>query len=339
MKRNIETLAAYVPELNTAPIRLDANENPVNFLPDYFDEVVDGLKALALNRYPDTDCVRLRQAYSAYCGAPWESIICGNGSDEIIRLLLECYVDKGDRIVVHQPTFSMYSITCQIVGGEAVQVVSEKDFSIDVSRIIDTANENHAKVIFLCNPNNPTGAVFTREQILQVLEGTRAIVAVDEAYYEFYGESVMDCIDQYDRLIVLRTMSKAFGLAGLRVGFGIAGQEIMTLLTKVKPPYNLNSFSQTAAMVYLSHMEEMKTAVAAILSERERIMPILASLSGFQVYPSKSNFIFLKGDTQAVAKATKNLAVLRYFGDYLRITVGTREENDQLIERLRQVAK
>lgn len=336
-KKNIVSLEVYNPGKNTAEIILNANENSRNITADYMDEIVEMLGDFEFNRYPDTNSDELCKAYSRYCGQSADRIICGNGSDEIIRLLLEAYVDKGDKILVHDPTFSMYSITNNIVGGSTVKVKSDELFNVSIDEVIETANKENAKVTFLCNPNNPTGNIFSKADIVKAITSINGVVAVDEAYIEFGGESVIELTEKYDNLIVLRTMSKAFGLCGLRVGFGVAHESIIESLYKVKAPYNLNQLSQNIAIIALSHADNMRKQVERLNKNRDVLFEELCKIDWLKVYATSANFIFIKADADRVRKAMGDKISIRYFGsDYVRISVGEEQENMAVINLLKK---
>ncbi len=232
----------------------------------------------------------------------------------------------------------MYEISNKIVGGNTFYLESEDEFKIDVDKLIKTANEVDAKIVFLCNPNNPTGFTYKKEDIVKVITSVKGIVAVDEAYIEFGGETVIDLISEYDNLVVLRTMSKAFGLASIRVGFGVCGETIMELLNKVKAPYNLNSISQEIAIIALNNHQLMEKQVENIKKERTFLVSELKKLSILEVYKTKANFVFIKANEERVKKALGNKVAIRYFGNgYIRITVGTMSQNETLLELLKQV--
>lgn len=337
-KKNITDLNAYNPGKNTEEIILNANENPRNIAKEYMVEIQNMLSSFQFNRYPDTSSDGLRAAYGSYCGADANKIICGNGSDEIIRLAIEGYVDKDECILVHDPTFSMYDITNTICGGRTVCVNANEDFSVKVDDIIAKAVRNRPKLIFMCNPNNPTGNVFSRNEIVKVIKSVNGVVVVDEAYIEFGGESVIDLIEEYDNLLVLRTMSKAFGLCGLRIGFGVGSGEVIDTLNKVKSPYNLNQLSQNIGIIALNHVDRMMEQVQVILGNRDELMAGLKELPYLNVYATNANFIYVKTDVKKVKAALCGKVSLRYFGEkYLRISVGEKDENTRLLELLREV--
>jgi histidinol-phosphate aminotransferase len=341
IKKNVQNLGVYKVGREPYDVKLDANENPYNVLEELTELITSRLVSENLNRYPDNDALMLREAIATYIGVKDENIICGNGSDEIIKMIVDAFVDKDDVVVTHTPTFSMYKVAAEISGGRVIEIEDNEDFEINIENIINAANENNAKVIFLCNPNNPTGILIGQSDIIRVLESTNAIVAIDEAYYEFCGETVVDKIDKYDRLIVLRTLSKAFGLAGMRVGYGVANSDFINVLNKVRPPYNLNTVSQ----VVLQNMGIVDKYIEEIKREREFFMNELSSIKDIKVIPSKSNFLLIKTDKylDLIERFKENKIKVRDFGsdgilkNCIRLTVGTREENKKALKVIKEV--
>ena len=333
--KNIEV---YVPEADNGGIILSANENPKNMPKEYMNEIEQMLKTFEFNRYPDTNCTELRKAYAAYCGEDYERIICGNGSDEVIRLIITAFGGGGAGIVVHDPTFSMYDITNTCLGGKTIKIVSEDGVNADIEKIINTAKEERAKIVFLCNPNNPTGSVFSREELVKAIDALKEqVVVVDEAYIEFGGESVIDLTGKKSNLIVLRTLSKVFGLSALRIGFGIGSKEIITELNRVKAPYNLNQLSQNIGVIALNHIDLIKTAARELTEQRDKVFNELCGIEWLQAYAGNGNFIYIKADAQRVKKALNGKVAIRYFTDeYVRITIGEKEENETLLKLLQE---
>ncbi len=345
VKDSIKNLKPYKVEKEDIDIKADANENSNNIINDIKESVINDLLDQEFNRYPDSDSENLRKAISEYCKVDVDNLICGNGSDEIIKMIIEAFVDKDEIVVTHTPTFSMYKITTEIAGGKAIEIESNEDFKIDINSIIKVSNENKAKVIFLCNPNNPTGAIIPREDIIKVLESTESIVVIDEAYFEFYGESTIDLINKYEKAIVLRTLSKAFGLAGLRVGYGVASTKMIDILNTVKPPYNLNSFSQTIGARLLKNRELVFEYIKEIIAEREKMFNELSGMNNIKAYESHANFIVMKSEKyeEILEAFERNKISVRYYGKSgdlgycIRITVGTEKENKRVLDTIREV--
>lgn len=346
VKENILLLKPYAASKDIAEVKLDANENPFNIFSELKEKFIKGIEDLDLNRYPEIDNQCLSEKIADYAGVELENIICGNGSDEIIQMIIHTFVDKGDYVVVPVPTFSMYKIYTEIGGGQILEVPTDEDFNIRENEIINIANEKKAKVIFLCNPNNPTGTVVKREAILKVLNSTNSIVVVDEAYYEFLGETVIDKISSNKRLIVLRTLSKAYALAGARVGYGVASKETINMISRVRPPYNISSISQALGILFIDNIDKVEEKIIEIKNERSYLVDEIKKVNGIRVYPSGSNFIFIKSAKAGCILSTcmKEKIALRGFSDSytnncIRITVGKRVENDKLVNLIKRVVQ
>lgn len=345
MKKNIEGLRPYtVPNLSIHT-KLDANENPYNLFGILKEKIIKEIEKLDVNRYPDSDSDELRELLSYQIGLTKENILCGNGSDEVIQIIINTFVDKDDYVVTHSPTFSMYKIFTQIAGGKISEVLSDEFFGVNIEQIIEEANRKKAKIIFLCNPNNPTGTPFSRQDIERIIKSTRSIVIVDEAYYEFLDETVVDLVKEYDRLIVLRTLSKAFGLAGARVGYGVASVNTMGMLYRVKPPYNLNIFSQVAGKIFVENSALVHEYVKKIKDERTYLFDKITNVEGIHVFPTASNFILIKTEkADKILKMAINegIALRGFKGEgnlknCIRVSVGTRDENNRFINLLQRV--
>ncbi len=347
VKDNVRKLRVYKVNNHNFSTKMDANESPFNIVGELKDVILEKIMDSDLNRYPDNELLDLKKALAKYVGHNSENIICGNGSDQIIKIIIDSYIEKDDKIITHKPTFSMYKIGGQIAGAKVIEVEDDKSFKIQVDSIISRANEVNAKIIFLCNPNNPTGQIIHRQDIIRVLESTKSIVVVDEAYYEFYGESMVGDINNYDRLIVLRTLSKAFGLAGLRVGYGVGNKGIIDILDSVKPPYNLNSISQMISCEILSNIDLIKGYIEYIKKERTYLIGEIEKIEGLKTVPSFGNFFLLeKINTIDLLEVLKSRSIgIRSYGEdellenYIRITIGTRDENNRIIEALKEVRK
>lgn len=344
VKENILSLKPYSASKDIAEIKLDANENPFNLFNDLKEEFLDRIENLELNRYPEIDNQCLGEKVAEYAGVKLENIVCGNGSDEIIQMIIHSFVDKDDYVVIPVPTFSMYKLYTEIGGGKVLEVMTDENFNIREDEIINISNEKKAKVIFLCNPNNPTGTIISREKILKIIDETNSIVVVDEAYYEFLDETIIDKVNSNNRLIVLRTLSKGFALAGARVGYGAGSREIIEVISKVRSPYNLSSISQTLGILFLENIDRVKEKIEEIKKERSYLIGKIQRINGIYVYPSGSNFIFIRSDKTnniLCACAGEKIAIRGFSDNYtnncIRITVGKREENDKLIDLIKRV--
>lgn len=346
IKNNIKSLKPYKVLDSKCTVRLDANENTENLFKQCFNDFVTKVAEGTLNRYPDPLSNNLRDKIAIYVGENInrENIICGNGSDELISCILSTFVEEEDIVITHSPTFSMYKISNQILGGNLKEVQSNNDFEVNINEIIKIANDEKAKLIFLCNPNNPTGTIIKRGDIEKVINETNSIVVVDEAYYEFLGESVVDLVKENKRVVVLRTLSKAFALAGARCGYMIASKETVNAVLKVKPPYNLNSLTQYAGECILDNYDKVKISVERIKSQRDFVLSELNKIKGLKVYPSGSNFVLIKTDlaSEIVEELTCNGILVREFSEgelenCIRFSMGFENENKNIIKIISEV--
>ncbi len=354
IRKDIEALETYTPivpfealsERLGIPasnlIKLDANENPYGPSPRAI-EAVAAYPYYAI--YPDPDQTPLRRALSSYTGQPFERILCGNGSDEIIDLLMRLFIEPGDVVVESPPTFGMYSFNTGLVSGNIVAVPRDEDFHVDVEAVARAVTENHAKMIFLPSPNNPDGSVLARAQVVQLLE-LPAILVIDEAYAEFSGDSVIDLVGKYPNLVVLRTFSKWAGLAGLRIGYGIIPEPIIAHLWKIKPPYNINMAAQAAAIASVEDLDYLQANVRTIVAERGRVYAALQRIEQLRPFPSQANFILMRvrdHDAKALKVALEQRGILvRHYSkpslrDCIRISIGTPEQNDIVLQSLREL--
>ena len=346
VKETIRDLKPYVPNDYEYKYKMDANESPFNVSDEMLQKIVEKIKGLEYNIYPDSDSVALRKKIAPYVGLSYENIMVGSGSDELIQVIFNTFVDKDDVVFSHSPTFVMYSINSTIAQAKYLEYQTDEDFNLDMDSFIRQAKGSGAKLVFLCNPNNPTGNKIQRSDLIKAIEGLEAIVVVDEAYIEFGGESVIDLVGRHENLIVLRTFSKAFGFAGIRAGYLAASGIVMENLEKVKPPYNLNIASQAIAEIAVENMCIMNQNVARITNERNRIYEVLKGIEGIKVYQSHTNFIVIRVENSqdVFEKLLKKGIMVRSFSggrmeNRIRITVGNKEQNDALIAALEEILK
>ncbi|NLJ76821.1 MAG: histidinol-phosphate transaminase [Peptococcaceae bacterium] len=344
VRQDLQDAVPYDAPFYADVVKLDANENPHHFPQEVLEEIFKEINTKALCRYPDALAVRLRRCLSDYISVPPGNILVGNGSDELILNLMLAFT-AGATYAVATPTFSMYGVHGRIVSGKMVEVPRRNDFSIDVDGLIAAASTPEVKIVVICSPNNPTGNATPPDEIEKILGQVNAIVVVDEAYNEFGGVSSVPLLDSYENLVVLRTFSKAFGMAGLRVGYLLAGSGIINELLKVKQPYNLNVFSQVAACAVMCNLSPFKERVKNILRERERLIAELTNIPGVRVFPTQANFIMFRTTLPAdkVYNGLLGQGVLirnvdgHLLPECLRVSVGTEEENNIFIEKLKKV--
>ncbi|SFP62597.1 histidinol-phosphate transaminase [Caldicoprobacter faecalis] len=346
LRNDLKALKPYKVRSVPYKIKLDANESPYD-LPEAIRQqlVKELMEGCQFNRYPDSDATALRQAISRYCGVSPDEVMVGAGSDELIRVIISAFVGKGDGVLCPSPSFTMYGIFTHIAGGIPVEVPLDDNFDYDVSAFYKAIEQYKPRVVFICSPNNPTGNVIDKDELMKLIKAFNGVVVVDEAYGEFCGDSIADQIVNYPNALVLKTFSKAFGLAGLRVGYLIGNRKLVEQVYAVKPPYNLNSFSQKAAQLVLENIDLFRSRIASMIHERERLYDKLRGVKGIEVYPSKANFLLIKvPDAEMVYKKLigEGILVRNFPNDprlknYLRITVGTRQDNDAFVETLKRI--
>jgi histidinol-phosphate aminotransferase len=313
-----------------AKVFLDANENPYD---------------TKYNRYPDPMQLGVKTLISSLKSLPTEQMILGNGSDEIIDLIIRSFCDPNkDEIIILPPTYGMYEVYANINQVKIKEVPLDEKFDISSNKVLGQVSEN-TKIIFLCSPNNPTGNVLSTDQVKYILQKFEGLVVVDEAYIDFSDiESWSAYLDLYPNLVVMQTLSKAWGLAGIRMGMGFANTNIIALLNKVKPPYNISQVTQEIAFEALQCFDQKDDVVKLILAEKTKLEKALTELSIVeQIYPSEANFLLVKiSDASAVyQKLIEKSIVVRdrskvlLCDNCLRITVGNEEENNLLIEALK----
>lgn len=315
-----------------ASVYLDANENPYN---------------RPYNRYPDPMQWKLKERIAEVKSVPKDSILLGNGSDEPIDLIIRAFCVPGkDSILTLEPTYGMYQVAAEVNDIYCKKVKLTADFQINLPELL-SAIDTTVKVIFICSPNNPTGNSLKRSDIYKILDGFEGIVVVDEAYIDFSADSSLSKnLNDYGNLIVLQTLSKAWGAAGIRLGMAFASPEIIAVLNKIKYPYNVNQLTQEKALEILNNQSKMEEQLKAILEERTRLQQELNDLPLImKIYPTDANFILVRvDDANAVyAKLASDGIIVRnrnkvtLCANCLRITVGTPEEDDALLKALRKM--
>lgn len=308
-------------------IFLDANENPFE---------------TGVNRYPDPQQRELKGQLGEIKGIPAENILLGNGSDEVLDLIFRAFCEPGkDNVITLPPTYGMYQVLAEINNIENREVLLTDDFQPNVSGILNKVDDN-TKLIFLCSPNNPTGNSFSEEKILEILKNFNGLVVVDEAYIDFSeSESWINKLEKFPNLIVTQTLSKAYGMAGIRLGICYASAEIIQILNKIKPPYNVNELTQKRAMERVVDVISIKKEITDILIERHKLSKALLEVNFVEkIYNSDANFILIKVDNaklrydQLLKKGIviRNRTTQPLCENTLRLTVGTAEENRQLME-------
>lgn len=348
----IENISPYVPgkpisdvqrELGLSNvIKLASNENPFGCSPKVKQAIAEGLSEI--NLYPDGNATLLRESLARHYGLDPEQFVFGAGSNEIISFIAQLFLNPGDESIYPMPSFVWYNTAVRAVGAVPVKIPL-RDYTTDLDAIKSSITEK-TKIIWICNPNNPTGTIITDKQQEEFLDSVprNVVVVLDEAYYEYakgegFPESV-PLLNKYPNIIVLRTFSKAYGLAALRVGYGITSPEIVSYLNRIRPPFNVNTLAQKAAVAALEDQSFVSYAVSETKKGRLTLYEAFEKL-GLKYIKSYTNFIWVETSYQSgeiFQKLLKKGVIIRPFMDnWIRITVGTEEENRALIKSLEEI--
>ncbi len=339
-RSNIEKMAGYTPGKQPKDgkyIKLNTNENPYPPSKKVLDAIQKAVN-VDLRLYPDPLAVEAKEKVASVLGVKPEQVILGNGSDDILTIIIRSFVGYNDKVVVPYPTYSLYETLIEFQEGELCHVNFNEDFSLSDSIII-----KGAKVTFLSNPNSPSGTLIPPETVSELAGKVDGVLVIDEAYVDFADSNCLELVDRHDNIIVLRTLSKSYSLAGLRLGFGIAQEQLINGMIKVKDSYNVDRLCIAGVIAALDDQESMKENVMKIRSTRTSLTSSLTKL-GFFVHPSQSNFLFARSPKGINTKnlfdeLTRRKILVRYFDkpgtdNCLRITIGTDEEINILMDNI-----
>lgn len=339
IRENIKNIKPYssardeYKEATADMVFIDANENPFQ---------------TNVNRYPDPQQSKVKKRLAEIKGVNPSQILLGNGSDEVLDLLFRAFCEpKQDNVITLPPTYGMYSVLADLNAVDVISIELDDNFEPKVSEILSVQNSN-SKLLFLCSPNNPTANSFNASKVEELIEGFNGLVVIDEAYIDFSNQESWLCrLDEFPNLIVTQTLSKAYGLAGIRLGICYASVEIISVLNKIKPPYNVNQLTQDKALERLISLDEVNKEVNSILNKRKLLVTQLSEISVIKnIYPSDANFILVKVDNanlrynQLIEKGivVRNRTTQPLCENCLRFTIGTEEENNTLIKTLNQLS-
>ncbi|MDC0248933.1 histidinol-phosphate transaminase [Flavobacteriaceae bacterium] len=313
-------------------IYLDANESP-------FDN--------GINRYPDNKHDELKKVVSGIKNVNVNQVVFGNGTDEILDLIVRVFCNPSeDKIITLPPTYGMYDVIAKTNGVENIEIPLKSDFSIDINEILKLSSKK-TKILFLCSPNNPTGNSFDTNNLTDLIKSFKGIVVVDEAYIDFSSkQSLISLIEDNNNLIITQTMSKAYGMAGIRLGMGFSNEKIINYLNKIKPPYNINVLTERKALEELYKIDEIEKNISIVLDQRNLLVSCLEKLDFVEkIYKSDANFLLVKVDNADLRynQLLENGIVVRNRSNQtlcqncLRITIGTKNENTSLIKTLNEL--
>jgi histidinol-phosphate aminotransferase len=344
-RTDIKNLKPYIVNEIKYDVVLDANESFIKYEDFIQEEIFKEIKKVDLNRYPDNNYKDLKKICASYLDVDPDNIVCTNGSDEAISLLTTAFLSPEDTLLWFNPDFAMYQIYTCLRGAKHQILNSNEDFSINIDYVIEKVKQIKPNILIFSNPTNPSGYLMSIDDIKKILDNCDTLVVVDEAYIEFANtESVCNLIIDYENLIVLRTCSKALGLANIRLGFLISNAKIIYEINKVRVPYNLNGVTAKIAEVILSHNDVIKFNVETIINNREKMLSKLTGIKGLELIPTSANFFLMKFEDcdYVYNKLLERSIKLRKFSsdrlkDYLRVCVGTKEENNIFINAIKEI--
>lgn len=342
----LDTVVPYDPTYLPAPVMVSANESGFDIPAVVRQDILEELSTLRFHRYPDPLANGLRERIAAHWGLSSEEVLVGNGGDELLFDLALGFGGQAGALLDCPPTFSVYAANAQITQTTVVSVPRKEDFSIDEEALLARLRKGGIGMVVLTSPNNPTGNVIDLDLIKRILESTNALVLVDEAYMEFAdpSASAVLLIREYSNLAVLKTFSKAYACAGVRIGYLLAQAPVIQWLLRVRQPYSVDAISQLVASKVLEHIDVFQKQIDEIIAERSRLGAMLSDIAGVRVFPSQANFflVWVSHDAQAVWQhmlqagvLVRNMSATAYTQNCLRITVGTPSENDASVGALR----
>lgn len=344
VSKEIRDITPYsVPHID-CQIKLDGNESPFSLPEDVQDQVNKALNEIEVNRYPDPEAERLIEIISRGSEFPKTGILLGNGSDELIGMLITTFTSGTGKVLCPAPSFSMYKLTALAMGAEVLEIPLNEKFDIDLDPTIKVIEEEDPDLIFLASPNNPTGNMYSASKIAEIISVAKGVVVVDEAYSDFSGYTFLPLVKECENLVILRTLSKV-GFAGLRVGMLFAGDNLVSEINKVRYPYNINSLSQVVSEVVLENHEFVSESIQLIVRERDRVYKTLSEIEGITAYPSDANFIFFKvedADSLFSTLVEKDILIRNFnrpgrLQNCMRVTIGTPQENDAFLSALTEI--
>ena len=343
LNEKVKNLTPYEPISGTYEIRLDANESFLTFPKEIEDEMVDALRNSALNRYPDPMATKLVKGFADYFNVNPDCVTAGNGSDEIISDIMNAFLQKGDKILTLEPDFSMYRFYAEIAECQSVKYQKNENLDVNIDDVISIANKENVRIVIFSNPCNPTSRIVTKDDVRKLVNSVDSLVVLDEAYMDFAGdESLLGEFENYENLIILKTCSKALGSAALRLGFAVANKTLTNVIRAVKSPYNVNSVSQALGEVLFAHPDYIDNCIETVVNSRKELYAEILKIKSDKIekiYETKTNFVFMKvkNAKEIFNKMKENSIIIRNMGDYLRITAGTKYENEKMLETFKKV--
>ncbi len=340
--QKLRNLSPYDPTVDSYAVKLDANESPFAPDSDKLKEVFENIVSARLNRYPDPTCQKLREVASRLYGVSAEQIVCGNGSDELISVIFGAFLEHNSKVLVTAPDFSMYGFYAHIAECETVTLQKNESLNFTAEDLIAKAKAENVDMVIFSNPCNPTGQGIKRDDVLKIANSLDCLIIVDEAYMDFWSESILDTVANLENVIVLKTCSKAFALAGIRLGFAVTSQELASYLNRARSPFNINTLTQAVAVALLEDANALTEASESLVRSRIQLEQLLGTVA--KKYPNRvklietvTNFALVECDNAPLYYEElkgASICVRLIANKYLRITAGTTEENELLAKAL-----
>lgn len=346
---DLADLQPYRAPQMSAPVKLNTNETPYPPPESFVNELLRRVAVIPFNRYPDRDFTELREGLAKHLGVLTDRVWLANGSNEVLLQLLLACGGADRRAMTFEPTYTMHSQIVRVTGTRLLRARRNPDYTMHLDATVEAIRKQEPEVVFLCSPNNPTGTTNTAEEIAAVCEAAPGLVVLDEAYAEFAGEYHYRLIEDHENLAVVRTFSKAWRMAGARLGYVVAQPWVHEQLLKVRLPYHLSALTQAAGLAALAHPREITAHVQTIVHERGRLLDELSTTRGITAFPSRANFVLFRCDAKPAGEVWKALldkgVLIRDFSDTpgcdgcLRVSVGTPEQNERFLETLSLVVR
>jgi histidinol-phosphate aminotransferase len=342
---DLADLTAYgAPQLDVA-IRLNTNESPYPPPVAFMEDLGRAVAKLGLNRYPDRDFTQLREGLARHVGTLTERMWAANGSNEVIQQLVQAFGGSERKVMTFEPTYTMHSHISRVSGTRLIRARRNPDYTMDVGASIEAMRLSRPEIVFLCSPNNPTGTPIPEEDVAAICEAAPGLVILDEAYAEFAADgSMWRLVEDHEQLVSVRTFSKAWRMAGARIGYMVAQPSVIDEVMKVRLPYHLSSLTQAAGLVAIDHAGELTATVETIRHERDRLWNELSTTRGITAFPSSANFILFRCESVPAPDVWRRLldrgVLIRDFSSTpgcdgcLRVSVGTAEQDEQFLEAL-----
>lgn len=346
LNEKLRNLIPYVPAEGEYAVRLDANESCFSPSKEELSQLCEALFAQSLNRYPDPYAKKLITAFSDFYGIASDSVVAGNGSDELIFVIMNAFLQKGDKVITFTQDFSMYDFYASLCETDCIKYTKNADLSVSAKDVCELIRAGRPRLVIFSNPCNPTSLGMTKQEVRQIIAACdNTVVVIDEAYMDFWDETLLYEAASYSNVILLRTASKAVGIAALRLGFAIANDVLIAALRAAKSPYNVNAVSQAMGEVFYQNKELILQRIGTIRDSRKDLQCKLQVLEGKilkKVLNSKTNFILIETDFASILYnklKEESILVRNISNQYLRITAGTESENQRLLAALSQIIK